>query len=317
MTFLNILGFAFLSLLMAMLLAMLLAPFESLSWWAEWYPEEDQKKVQALLPEATASDKHKQFIVYLDGIYQGTFWHLGFIEDFLQELMKAVPDACFVTDIIPYSVFNLRLTDKVRPLSPFWQRIQALQNKGSPIGFLINLRNLFQVVVSADRRYGSIYNQGMTKLILRHLLMHGFNPQKPVPITLIGYSGGGQVAAGSAALLQRILKTPVSVIAIGGVMSGNNNFLGLNHWTQINSNKDPVEKMAALFFPQRWPLLRGSLWNKAKRQGKVSFVHFSGARHTGVGCYLNRQTESAETSNQLERTIQVIKKALEVPKHIH
>lgn len=310
MTFLSVLGFAFLSLVLAMLSAMVLAPFEALSWWARWYPEEDAERARKMVHPQAKQQDHKQFIVYLDGIYQGTFRRLAFIEDFLKELKLAFPEAVLVTDILPYSVFNLRLTDKHRPLSPFWERIQALQNKASPWGFLINLRNLFQVIVSADRRYGSIYNQGMTKLILRHLLMHGYDPKAPAPITLIGYSGGGQVAAGSAALLQRILKTPVNVIAIGGVMSGNNDFVGLNHWTQINSNQDPVEKLGAIFFPQRWPITRWSPWNKAKRQGKVSFVHLAGATHTGAGCYINRQAKPNTEENQLERTIKVIKQVL-------
>ena len=311
MTALSLIGFAFLALLLALLVGMLLAPFEALSWWARWYPEEDVEQAKSLVPQHAEQDP-KHFIVYLDGIYQGTFKRLDFIEDFLQELAQTFPDADVITNILPYSVFNLRLTDKNRILSPFWQRIQALQNEGSPLGFLINIRNFFQVVVSADRRYGSIYNQGMTKLILRHLLLHGYNPKRPAPITLIGYSGGGQVAAGSAALLQRILNTPVNVIAIGGVMSGNNDFVGLNHWTQINSSMDPVEKLGHIFFPQRWPIIRWSPWNQAKRQGKVKLVTLEKATHTGAKCYLNRRAWLPGGQNQLERTLKVIKNELKL-----
>ena len=48
----------------------------------------------------------------------------------------------------------------------------------------------------------------------------GYQPGEP--ITLIGYSGGAQVALGAVTYLKYALDAPIEVISISGVVSGNN-----------------------------------------------------------------------------------------------
>jgi hypothetical protein len=55
--------------------------------------------------------------------------------------------------------------------------------------------------VSADKRYGPVYNLGVAKEVWRTLLRHGYRPGSNKPVTLIGTSGGGQVSVGSATYL--------------------------------------------------------------------------------------------------------------------
>ena len=61
---------------------------------------------------------------------------------------------------------------------------------------LINVRNIMQVAVSADPRYGPIYSLGVAKEIARSLARHGYQLGSQKPIFLIGFSGGGQVSVG-------------------------------------------------------------------------------------------------------------------------
>ncbi|MEZ4635055.1 MAG: hypothetical protein R2856_08795 [Caldilineaceae bacterium] len=56
-------------------------------------------------------------------------------------------------------------------------------------GYLINVRNLWQVAMSIDKRYGPIYNQALAQVLIYTLGRHGYDPAQRRPIILIGYSG--------------------------------------------------------------------------------------------------------------------------------
>jgi len=68
------------------------------------------------------------------------------------------------------------------------------KNPASLFGYLVNIRNVLVVAVSADKRYGPIYNLGIAQVMYQALIRHGYQPDSGVPITLI-FSGGGQMAA--------------------------------------------------------------------------------------------------------------------------
>ena len=63
---------------------------------------------------------------------------------------------------------------------------------------LIDWRNLTQVFVSMDPRYGPIYNKGIEEKLATVLEQQGYPVGTDRPITLIGYSGGAQVSLGAA-----------------------------------------------------------------------------------------------------------------------
>jgi len=69
------------------------------------------------------------------------------------------------------------------------------------------------VAVSADRRYGLIYNQGIAQVIYNGLRQRGYEPVN----TLIGYSGGGQMSVASAPYLSPAILAPIDAISLGGV----------------------------------------------------------------------------------------------------
>jgi hypothetical protein len=203
--------------LVVFLFAGVLSPFEALGWWAGWYG--DDEPVPAVQASPVDAD---HFVVFLSGI--NSVSGEAFAERevaFLRRLKRELADssAVLVDDIFPYSVTERALTGR-RVFAWFWR--WALRTKVSGAGlarFLINLRNLWQVAVSADHRYGPVYNQGSARMILNGLQRHGYRLGSGVPVTLVGYSGGGQVAVGAAPHLKMMIHAPISVISLGGVMS--------------------------------------------------------------------------------------------------
>jgi predicted Abi (CAAX) family protease len=291
--------------IVALCLSMLLIPLEALGWWAGWYGDPIQTTSQNLgrLQEPTvAPTAVTRYVVYLDGIGQSTFNYLPDVERFLDDLGNTLPnDIQIIRGLMPYSPINRPLTEN-RPFAWFWRfadRLQASQ-KGAALGFIINLRNILVVTVSADSRYGPIYNRGTAQVIYNSLINHGYVPGSNTPLTLIGFSGGGQISMGAAPYLKDALQAPIDIISIAGVFSGNNNSLKLEHIYHLVGNKDPVERAGPVFFPKRWKLLFLSYWNRTKRMGKVSFINLGPVGHQVPGGVMdpNLQLPNGETSLQ-------------------
>ncbi len=208
--------------LIALIFAAVLAPLEALGWWAGWYGDslDTPANLGTLERPAPAQGEVARYVIYLDGIGQVTFKYLPEGEEFLSQLAAALPDNVrLIRGLMPYSVCNQPLTGD-RPLAFFWRWADRLKvkNPQSFVGFFVNLRNMMIVAVSADQRYGPIYNQGTAQVMYNSLLNHGYQPGSGVPLTLIGYSGGGQIALGALPFLKRALAAPIDVISLGGLL---------------------------------------------------------------------------------------------------
>ncbi len=271
--------------------AAFLSPLEALGWWAGWYGEQvdtnlDPGTLEEPLPPET---KVVRYVIYLDGIAQAESRYFPDVEQFLDELAARLPDdILIIRGLMPYSPMNRPLT-KDRLLSFFWRLAERLQMStsvgifGALIGCTINIRNTLVVTVSADQRYGPIYNQGTAQVMYNSLITHGYEPESGIPITLIGYSGGGQIAMGAAPYLRQALDAPIEVISISGVLSGNTNALQLEHLYHLVGDKDFVEKEGPVLFPKRWNVFFLSYWNRAKRRGKISIISLGPIGHNGAG----------------------------------
>ncbi len=294
-------------------IALLLSPLETLGWWAGWFGEHPQPEKPldhpAVLNVPAANDEieRQHFVVFLDGIAKATGQNYADVQDFLERLARQLPDTVVLGDLFPYAVTNHPLTEH-RPLSRFWRFALDLKLSGRPtlLGFSINIRNLLQVAVSADRRYGPIYHQGEARLILRDLLMNGYKSGSGVPITLIGYSGGGQIALGVTPYLKRILHAPVDIISLGGVMSSDRGLRDVRHLYYLAGSKDVVQRLGAVFFPGRWPILPHSSWNQLVRQGRFSSIPMGPIGHNGKGSYVDAQAFLADGSSFIDHTVKVV-----------
>jgi predicted Abi (CAAX) family protease len=297
-------------LAIAIVVAGLLAPLETLGWWAGWYNDEVDTTLNAgELAEPVDDPKRlSRYLVYLDGIGISGFEYLPDIEEFLNELAPTLPDdVALIRGIIPYSVLNNPLNED-RPLAFLWKMAERSRSKNpmSLLGLLVNIRNLIVVGVSADRRYGPLYNLGIAQVVYNGLIKNHYQPGSGTPITLIGYSGGAQISCAAAAFLKRALNAPIDVISLGGAIAGNCDILKLEHLYHLVGDKDSVEKIAFLFFPGRWKLFFLSFWNRAKRRGKISKVSLGPVGHQVPGGLLDPDLILNDGRSALQQTIALI-----------
>lgn len=267
----------------------LLAPLESFGWWAGWYGDDLAKKAPGAQPEHPLKPERDHFVVYLTGIGGITPEAYDPREAvFLATLRERLPDAEIVDDIFPYSNANRALTGQ-RFFGWLWRLLGRLKGRGllGLLSFVVNLRNLWQVLVSSDDRFGPLYNLATAELVVTKLEQHGYGPGSGVPVTFIGYSGGGQVSLGAAPFVKAATKAPTRVISLGGVMSGNGGVLGLDGLTHLYGDKDVTQRLGPLLFPQRWPLLGYTAWNRARKGGLIRRVSLGPMRHTGRNSYLD------------------------------
>lgn len=285
-----------------------MAPLESLSWYAGWFGDPPDVIPR---PEDFEPSTAEHFVVYLTGISGADPHNLLPPEpEFIERLRAALPeDTVVIDDIFPYSVNNQSLTGQ-RVFAWLWRRLYKIQMNTkhiSPVAFLINIRNLFQVAVSADNRYAPIYNQSMASFICRHLLRYGYLPGSNVPITFIGYSGGGQISVGAAPFVSAEMKTRVSVISLGGVMSAAPGLDHIERMVHIYGTRDKVQDLGVYFFAGRWRVFASSSWNRARRSGRIQAIGMPGMTHTGKNSYMDPDAyyEKRHISYQ-ERTVGIV-----------
>lgn len=294
-----------------------LAPLESLGWWAGWSREAD-KKGAAGLPElendAASADELDFYVIYLSGI--GAISGDSFPEEeypFLHGLEQRLPTAKIITDVYPYSVTNNGLTGQ-RFFAGIWKRIEKIRfkNPNSVLSLLVNLRNALQMFVSADRRYGPIYNLGIANEIYRVLLTHGYRPEGKRPIVLLGWSGGGQISIGAANYLAA-LPSPIYVISLGGMLSDDPGLEKLTHLWHLYGVADPLQALGGVLYAGRWPLMPNSPWNHAMANGLIDIICLGYYTHNGKGNYFDMETKlpnDARGRSHGEKTIDTIEHIL-------
>ena len=293
-----------------LVLAGLLAPFEALGWWAGWYGGNRDTTTltfdQTQLPRNKVDSTAPHYIVYLDGIGKGSFKYSFRSAKFLERLEESLPsDRILIKNIIPYSVINLPLNIG-RPLAKFWQWIENKAN----FNVFVLLRNMFQVAVSVDSRYGPIYNRGTAQIIIDRLLTKGYQPGSGALITLLGYSGGGQISLGALPYLKKVLAAPIEVISLAGVISGNNEVVQVEHLYHLVGEKDRVARLTPLLFPRRWSFITWSNWNLAKSRGEISLISLGKMGHDSKNGPLDEAAILSDGCNHLEKTLGIILRIL-------
>ena len=302
--------------LLLLLIAALLAPFESLGWWAGWFGRSAGKNTAAT-SEQKASDMQvpaeaQHYLVYLSGIgaISGDYLEKEEI-DLCDQLAARFPGTIVVKDVFPYAMNNRGLTSQ-RFFTWLWKRIvQVKLRKKTLLTNLINVRNLFQVAVSADRRYGPIYNYGTAEVIRDELLRQGYRVGSGKPVTILGYSGGGQIALGAATYLHPMLEgAPLLIISLGGVMADDPGLDYIEHLFHFYGTKDPVQKIGQIAYVGRWPILPHSPWNRAKADGKISMIAVGPIGHTGAKGYFSETSHLKNGQCFLDRSVDAITQVL-------
>jgi predicted Abi (CAAX) family protease len=301
--------------LVALAVAGLLAPLETLGWWAGWYDDElDTTLNTGTLAEAVNDPNEiDRYLIYLDGIGQSSSQYLPDVETFLDALTPALPEnVALIRGIMTYSVLNNPLGED-RPLAFLWRWADRYRftNPASILGMLVNLRNVLIVAVSADARYGPIYHLGITRILYNSLINAGYRLDSGVPVTLIGYSGGGQMSAATAGFLKKALGASIEVISLAGVISGNCNILEIEHLYHLVGAKDTVEKIGPIMFPGRWKISFLSYWNRAKQRGKITLIPLGPVGHQVPGGLLDSDSYLADGRSFLQQTLDCIRLILD------
>ncbi|MEM6529318.1 MAG: hypothetical protein AAF653_13555 [Chloroflexota bacterium] len=300
-------GTVIILIIVALLIAAFLSPMESLSWYAGWV---DDSVLDVKLPDTIDAIGAEHVVVYLTGISDVEGETLKdeetvFIARLREEIERNNAHIIVIEDIFPYSVSNTALTGQ-RVFAWFWRWANSLRKSKNPIAFLVNIRNIFQVAVSADSRYGPIYNDSMANYITNNLVQRGYVVGSGVPLTLIGYSGGGQISLGAAPFLRNTLETSVTVISVGGVMCAPKRLKNIDMIYHLYGARDNVQLVGIIIFPARWRLRYFSTWNRGRRGGKIIAINMGEMIHTGAGAYYDPESFHDDGTSFQEHTLQTI-----------
>jgi len=281
---------------LALLIEALLARHEVLTYSIGWRAAKTQ--LPAGVPYARGADPDrppKAYLVYLDGIGKRRFHDSRDGGLLVKAIIGAAPELRVLGQVLPYSPLADPLAE--RPVW-IWLRRRA--------GLLLFLHNVMQIFVAADRRYRPLYNRAVGLQIATQLRLAGYQPDSNVLVALLSYSGGAQVATGAVEALHTQLRCPVVLISIGGFHNGANDLTHAQHFHELTSTQDRIERMGAWLFPQRWPLWRSSAWNRAIRVGKVSTHHLDPATHVGPRSYISPHSQLSDGRSYLARTVDTV-----------
>ncbi|MDX1413700.1 MAG: hypothetical protein R3293_05875 [Candidatus Promineifilaceae bacterium] len=301
----------YLGLLLLFIMA-LLSPFEALGWWSGW-AKKDIDPPADFPPRADLESRADFYVVYLTAIGGISAEDIsGRERRFLSRLSEALPgEVSIVDDVYPFSVTNNPLNGE-RQLGWLWQRIHNSRRggRGSALAGLIFIRNLLQVGVSGDPRYGPIYNVGVAREIARSLLRHGYPAGTGQAIAVMGWSGGGQIAAGVVPYLSKTLAAPINVISIGGVIADEPGVGFANHLYHIQGSRDKFPSISKILYPGRWPFASHSTWNQAVSNGKITLIDPGPIKHTGHEDYFDHKSTLPDGQSFLDKTVSVIADSL-------
>jgi hypothetical protein len=256
-----------------------------------------------------ASDIHC-YIVFLPGVGDFSANQLTPGEEFfLDRLVHLHPDCVAVSDVFPYSAANQSLGARQRLLAPFWDAIDSAEGWLNSLGVLIKIRNLWRFAISADNRYGVVYNQGIATAILKrmhatHPIAH--HPDQPLKVILLGTSGGVQVSLGAARYLKQWLNPNLIVVSVGGVFDGTAGFAEVKHVYHLQGQRDWVEDIGRIIFASRWYWIAGSPFNRARQQGRYSVLVSGPHDHDGDEGYFGEAWINESQTTYVELTVQQV-----------
>ncbi|WBB68346.1 hypothetical protein [Micromonospora sp. WMMD812] len=293
-------GFALLLLLCGigpvLIAEALLARYEVLAYAAGW--RAPTTALPTGMPYARGADPDRPpdaYLVYLDGIGKRRFHDTRDGGRLVKSLIRDAPELRVLGQVQPYSPLANPLANR-----PVWVWLRRR------IGLVLFLHNVMQIFVAADRRYRPLYNRAVGSQIASQLRLAGYQPDSGIPVVLLSYSGGAQVATGAVNELWSELRCPLWLITLGGFHNGANDITHAQQLYQLTSAGDQIERVGAWLFPQRWRLFRNSGWNRADREGKITVHRLDPASHVGPRSYISPGAQLPDGRSHLDRTADTV-----------
>jgi hypothetical protein len=229
----------------------------------------------------------RHILIYFDGIHQVDQSHPPRIAAFLAMLESRLPpESLLIKSLSSYANDNTSLeidpaAGRVLSSLKQWDAGGGGAFKSLLKEIIVQVNNVIKVGILSDSRYGPIvkYQQAFK---VYQLLAERVDMSTLIgsDITLLGYSGGGQIALGSASFLSKMCNVKVSVCTICGVYSGNQDISDLSNITTIQGSKDPVAGLCRFLFPRRIAYFL-SKWTRAEISGRVKQISVKQMEHNG------------------------------------
>ncbi|CAL9350032.1 hypothetical protein SUDANB176_00454 [Streptomyces sp. enrichment culture] len=274
----------------------LLARYEVLAYGAGWRTPTTELPAGVPYARGAAPDgPPAAYLVYLDGIGKRRVRDSRDGGELVKALLAKAPELRVLGQVQPYSPLADPLADR-----PVWAWLRRRA------GLLLFLHNVMQIFVAADHRYRPLYNRAVGSQIATQLRLAGYRPDSGVPVVLLSYSGGAQVATGAVGELHARLRSPLLLITLGGFHNGANDLARAEHLHRLTSASDRIERVGAWIFPQRWRLFRGSGWNRALRAGKITVHRLDPATHVGPLSYISPKARLPDGRSHLDRTADTV-----------
>ncbi|MFB4262173.1 hypothetical protein [Nonomuraea sp. GTA35] len=274
----------------------LLARYEVLAYAAGW--RAPTTELPQDMPYARGADPDRPpdaYLVYLDGIGKRRFRDTRDGGKLVEALIAGAPELRVLGQVQPYSPLAAPLVDR-----PVWEWLRH------HVALLLFLHNVMQIFVAADHRYRPLYNRAVGAQIADQLRRAGYRPGSGIPVVLVSYSGGAQVAIGAVPALHAGLRAPLLLITLGGFHNGANDLTHAGHLYQLTSDHDWIERVGTWLFPQRWRVFRRSAWNRARRDGRITTRRLDPATHVGRNSYISPEARLPDGRSHLERTTDTV-----------
>ncbi|MGS2617681.1 hypothetical protein ACVCAH_24635 [Micromonospora sp. LZ34] len=274
----------------------LLARYEVLAYAAGW--RTPTTELPRGMPPARGADPDRPpdaYLVYLDGIGKRRFHDTRDGGRLVKSVIRGAPELRVLGQVQPYSPLADPLADR-----PVWKWLRRR------IGLVLFLHNVVQIFVAADRRYRPLYNRAVGSQIATQLRLAGYRRDSGIPVVILSYSGGAQVATGAVDELWSELRCPLWLITLGGFHNGANDITHARHLDRLTSSTDWIERVGTGMFPQRWRLFRRSGWNRAVRDGKITVHLLDPATHVGPGSYISPEARLPDGRSHLDRTADTV-----------
>ncbi|WP_019179866.1 hypothetical protein [Microbacterium yannicii] len=244
---------------------------------------------------APADRPPSSYVIYLDGIGKRRLTDTRDGGRLVRAIIDAAPEMRVLGQIQPYSPLAMPLAGR-----RIWDWLRR------HAGIVLFLHNVMQTFVAADRRYRPLYNRAVGQQIAEQLRGAGYVAGNGVPVVLLSYSGGAQVATGAVSELFAQLKAPLILINIGGFHNGANDLSAAEHVHDLTSRFDRISGVGRWMFPPRWPVVRMSPWNRAIKAGLVNVHQLEPATHVGPRSYISATAKLPDGRTHLERTTDVV-----------
>lgn len=273
-------------LLGVLLLPVLLAPFETAGWWTQ---RRQRHTVLPIVPPRSDPGVRAQ-LVYFTGVagYSGEF--LARREAaLLERIRESFPDITVHSEVFPYSVNNNPLNGE-RMFARLWEWLHnwRLKVPNNVFDALIVARNIGQLLVSADPRYGPIFNRGLAEVLRSRL-------DPALPTVFLAYSGGAQMAIGAAGHYAESHTAPLHLVALGGVFTDDPGVRKFASVTQLVGSRDRyIVKLGSLLFPGLWRWMFWSDWNRYRRSSHFRKLVSGPHGHVGKRDYFSLKPMAEE-----------------------